>query len=93
MFFIGYSNTASKNECACYFPLVASSALVVMGALYCMDTLAFICEGGRKMSIGNDIVLCPMCDGAGGDMDCSICEGEGITFTWKVDEYNEKRKK
>ena len=44
------------------------------------------------MSIGNDITLCPLCHGAGGRKECPICEGEGITFTWKVDEYNEKVK-
>lgn len=45
------------------------------------------------MSIGNDITLCPLCHGAGGNMECPICKGEGITFTWRVDEYNERRKK
>lgn len=42
------------------------------------------------MSLGNDILLCPQCHGAKGNMECPICEGEGITFTWKVDEYNER---
>ena len=45
------------------------------------------------MSLGNDITLCPLCHGAKGNMDCPICGGDGIAFTWNVDEYNEKRKR
>ena len=44
------------------------------------------------MSIGNDITLCPLCHG-GGRKDCPLCEGEGVVFTWKVDEYNKKKGK
>ena len=45
------------------------------------------------MSIGNDITLCPLCHGEKGRKECPICEGEGITFTWKVDEYRVKQSK
>lgn len=39
------------------------------------------------MSIGNDILLCPLCEGERGCKECPICEGEGRTFTWKVESY------
>ena len=42
------------------------------------------------MSLGNDITLCPLCHGERGCKECPICEGEGLTFTWKVDEYNKE---
>lgn len=44
-----------------------------------------------------DIILCPLCLGERGHEECSICGGEGVTFTWAVFtwalyEYNEKKK-
>ena len=42
------------------------------------------------MSIGNDIVLCPVCEGERGCEECPICEGEGRTFMWIIRQYEEK---
>lgn len=44
------------------------------------------------MSIGNDMVLCPLCQGERGH-ECPLCKGEGRTFTWKVDEYWDRQRK
>ena len=45
------------------------------------------------MSLGNDIVLCPLCDGKLGHLGCPLCKGTGLAFSWDVDEYNKKEDK
>ena len=37
------------------------------------------------MSLGNDMILCPVCEGKKGDNECEYCKGEGITTTFVVD--------
>ena len=37
------------------------------------------------MSIGNDIVLCPVCKGKRGNKQCEYCKGEGRTTTFMID--------
>lgn len=44
------------------------------------------------MSIGNDIVLCPLCKGEKGHKECPVCKGEGRTFTWVAEEQGVKLK-
>ena len=42
------------------------------------------------MSIGNDMVLCPVCNGKRGNNGCEYCKGEGRTTTFKVDYVDKK---
>ena len=45
------------------------------------------------MSIGNDIVLCPLCDGRAGGLGCPLCKGTGLAFTWDVYAYWKNQRK
>ena len=49
------------------------------------------------MSLGNDIVLCPLCDDRAGGLGCPLCKcplckGTGLAFTWDVDAYWKKQR-
>ncbi|MCK4329785.1 hypothetical protein KAX02_08070 [candidate division WOR-3 bacterium] len=37
------------------------------------------------MSLGNDIILCPVCEGKRCNKGCEYCKGEGRTTTFVVD--------
>ena len=45
------------------------------------------------MSLGNDILLCPLCDGRIGGLGCPLCKGTGLAFTWDIEEYWKKQRK
>lgn len=36
------------------------------------------------MSLDNDFVLCPVCEGNRCDDDCEYCHGEGRTTTFRI---------
>lgn len=39
------------------------------------------------MSLGNDIIFCPLCEGEKGHKECPICKGHGRTYTWVAEHY------
>ena len=43
------------------------------------------------MILGNDILVCPLCDGRVGGLGCPLCKGTGLAFTMDVEAYWKKQ--
>lgn len=79
------------RNCACGERLVREVVQIVPDI---SESSVIEVKGGcKRMSIGNDMVICPECDGHGrvkrekGYVDCLVCKGEGRLFTWELEEY------